>query len=760
MRPAAARAAATSRSVVALTVALGGLACEGRPPFTELTVRDPTDAARGFATLHLGLAQDRLEPVALTTPRFPTTVTVVAKATGNAVLWGEARDGDGSPLARGSAPVRFARRGSPAATLTLAKSCDIDSDCVTGRFCAGEMRCIDGGCITVVAPCASDVACVVATCTDLPGGAGECAYGVDHSRCPDGTYCDTGAGCLPGRRCMPATASADCDDGRACNGVERCDRYRCEPGTPIDVDDGDPCTLDGCNDGLVPPVFHEALVANEGNACTTATGVVGVCLTAAGGCVACDLPERCGPACAACPPETPRCLGPLDGCACELSPAPRGSCPRGNRCDGSACVPCDDAARCGPECAPCDGVKSACGGPQAGCVVPSCSGQPDFTPCSVVTDPDRWYDICVAGLCVSPGCGDASCNPPGPSFARADREPGWQYPDTGQHGCYDGTGQTQCSTFPCQPTGAPAFCGQDAQYGWDVAHPDPAVRWTLVDDPEPVVLDAVTGLEWQACAAELTGPGCAEEERFVLGFTWDEALVYCDGLRWSGHHDWRLPDITELWSLVDHSRPTRYPEALPRAEEIGNVWSLTTSPSEVDDAWSGGGGTSYISSKSAFAAALCVRAGPSIGPWGSVARFARTQPIAGSGEYTVADRRTGLVWQGCPIGQTGVFCDTGAAIRQTWRDALATCEGLTWGGASDWRLPSIVELLSLAAMRVGDGSPDQSIFPGTWHPYGRWSSTSVAASPGRAYGLALAGVGLGDDSKDYTELLFCVRTAP
>jgi hypothetical protein len=36
-------------------------------------------------------------------------------------------------------------------------------------------------------------------------------------------------------------------------------------------------------------------------------------------------------------------------------------------------------------------------------VVPTndCTGQADFTPCTVVTSPDRKYDICVAGTCVS-----------------------------------------------------------------------------------------------------------------------------------------------------------------------------------------------------------------------------------------------------------------------------------------------------------------------------------------------------------------------
>lgn len=49
-----------------------------------------------------------------------------------------------------------------------------------------------------------------------------------------------------------------------------------------------------------------------------------------------------------------------------------------------------------------------------------CPGRADWTPCAVVTVPDRHYDICVEGTCVPPGCGDATCNVSGPHFPLAD----------------------------------------------------------------------------------------------------------------------------------------------------------------------------------------------------------------------------------------------------------------------------------------------------------------------------------------------------
>ena len=43
---------------------------------------------------------------------------------------------------------------------------------------------------------------------------------------------------------------ADCDDLQYCNGVETCNQttFLCQPGTPVDCDDGIDCTVDNCNE--------------------------------------------------------------------------------------------------------------------------------------------------------------------------------------------------------------------------------------------------------------------------------------------------------------------------------------------------------------------------------------------------------------------------------------------------------------------------------------------------------------------------------
>ena len=95
-------------------------------------------------------------------------------------------------------------------------------------------------------PCGSDRICVDGAC-----GASRCGDGyVDVGR---GEACDDANeaafdGCEP-VTCQPTcTDSVACDDGIACNGVERCASSRCESGAP--PGDGTDCELDGGGAGI------------------------------------------------------------------------------------------------------------------------------------------------------------------------------------------------------------------------------------------------------------------------------------------------------------------------------------------------------------------------------------------------------------------------------------------------------------------------------------------------------------------------------
>ncbi|WP_425528944.1 DUF1566 domain-containing protein [Leptospira yasudae] len=67
------------------------------------------------------------------------------------------------------------------------------------------------------------------------------------------------------------------------------------------------------------------------------------------------------------------------------------------------------------------------------------------------------------------------------------------------------------------------------------------------------IFDQNTGLLWQKCAAGLTGAGCAVGVASTI--TWTAALTYCDILNFAGRSDWRLPNASEMLSIVDYSAP-------------------------------------------------------------------------------------------------------------------------------------------------------------------------------------------------------------
>jgi hypothetical protein len=78
-----------------------------------------------------------------------------------------------------------------------------------------------------------------------PGSAAAC---VDDADCDDQSVC-TEDSCTPANVCAntPVLNGSSCSDGNVCNGAETCQSGTCYPGYPINVSDGNPCTIDGCN---------------------------------------------------------------------------------------------------------------------------------------------------------------------------------------------------------------------------------------------------------------------------------------------------------------------------------------------------------------------------------------------------------------------------------------------------------------------------------------------------------------------------------
>jgi hypothetical protein len=96
-----------------------------------------------------------------------------------------------------------------------------------------------------------------------------------------------------------------------------------------------------------------------------------------------------------------------------------------------------------------------------------------------------------------------------------------------------------------------------------------------------------------------------------------------------------------------------------------------------------------------------------------------------NGDGTVTDHCTGLMWQ----KDTADVNDDGQSTDRdfiTWCGALAYCEGLSFAGHANWRLPNVRELQSI--VDYGRLSPSiDPVFRGLGRNY--WSSTSSPEDP-------------------------------
>ena len=94
----------------------------------------------------------------------------------------------------------------------------------------------------------------------------------------------------------------------------------------------------------------------------------------------------------------------------------------------------------------------------------------------------------------------------------------------------------------------------------------------------------------------------------------------------------------------------------------------------------------------------------------------------------MSDADTGLMWHGCPAGETGTDCALGEPTLRDWHDALQYCEVSTWGGYDDWYLPNVIELLSIVDASLTGSAFDADAFLGTPTSVAFMSSTSRQVS--------------------------------
>ncbi len=255
--------------------------------------------------------------------------------------------------------------------------------------------------------------------------------------------------------------------------------------------------------------------------------------------------------------------------------------------------------------------------------------------------------------------------------------------DTGQTKCYSNSGAMTC------PTQGRRFFGQDANYT--------SSPMAYRDNGDGTVTDSVTGLVWsQAVDAKKTSLVQAEKmaKTMTLG----------------GYSDWRVPNIKELYSLINFSgttgnvRPVSTGSANKGAIPYINTdyfnfkyGKVKTGERYIDAQWlSSTRYVYYTMNKNPTLFGVNFADGRikgygygNKGPRGEkkfYVRFVRGKAYGqnlfqANGNRTVTDQATGLTW---------MQMDSGKAM--TWEEALVYAETSSYGGYTDWRLPNAKEL--------------------------------------------------------------------
>ncbi len=114
---------------------------------------------------------------------------------------------------------------------------------------------------------------------------------------------------------------------------------------------------------------------------------------------------------------------------------------------------------------------------------------------------------------------------------------------------------------------------------------------------------------------------------------------------------------------------------------------------------------------------------------------------------TVFDRLTGLMWQRSASGST-----------VTQAAAATACKNNKLGGYADWRLPTVLELVSIVDYTATSPSVDAAAFSGTSSNL-YWTSTPLASRPSNGWYVSFAQGATNFVDATVANLARCVRTA-
>src|SRR6266516_3750266 len=372
--------------------------------------------------------------------------------------------------------------------------------------------------------------------------------------------------------------------------------------------------------------------------------------------------------------------------------------------------------------------------------------------------------------------------------------PACHFPATGQTTCWDSSG----NVIPCAGTGQDG----DLQKGAPLSY---------TDNGDGTITDNNTGLMWE----KLSMDGSVHDVSNT--YTWANAFAQhvatLNGTSFAGHTDWRVPNVKELESI--HNWQNFSPAVSPAFNNncrsgctvltcsctaSSTYWSSTSvagqarpgDPPGPTFAWMAGfdDGNVYGVDKSEVNFVRGVRGGsscfPATGQMTCWDTNGNVMPCAGTGQDgdlrkgaplsytdngngTVTDNNTGLVWE--KLSMDGSVHDVSTTY--PWANAfaqhVATLNGTSFAGHTDWRVPNVKELESIHNWQ--NFSP--AVSPAfnnncrsgctvltcscTASSSGYWSSTTAASNPSTAGVLDTGGGGVCLDSKSVLDNVRGVR---
>lgn len=133
--------------------------------------------------------------------------------------------------------------------------------------------------------------------------------------------------------------------------------------------------------------------------------------------------------------------------------------------------------------------------------------------------------------------------------------------------------------------------------------------------------------------------------------------------------------------------------------------------------------------------------------------------------YTTKDNVTNLVWKSCTEGLSGATCATGSATTHTWYNALNQCasmnSGTGYAGRTNWRLPTMDELMTLPNFNTGSPMINTINFPGTIAANYWSATTNLAIAHDYAWIVNFNNANSGGDIKATTlRYVRCVASGP